>query len=43
VLRLEGRQGEAGRELDRAIAMYKEKGNEIGEASARRLLAQVRR
>jgi class 3 adenylate cyclase/tetratricopeptide (TPR) repeat protein len=43
VLRLEGRHGEAGRELDRAIAMYKEKGNEIGEASARRLLAQVRR
>jgi class 3 adenylate cyclase/tetratricopeptide (TPR) repeat protein len=43
VLRLGGRHGEAGRELDRAIAMYKEKGNEIAERSARRLLAQVRR
>jgi ATP/maltotriose-dependent transcriptional regulator MalT len=43
VLRLGGRHGEAGRELDRAIAMLKEKGNEIAEASARRLLAQVRR
>jgi class 3 adenylate cyclase/tetratricopeptide (TPR) repeat protein len=43
VLRLGGRHGEAGRELDRAIAMYKEKGNEIAEASARRLLARARR
>jgi class 3 adenylate cyclase/tetratricopeptide (TPR) repeat protein len=43
VLRLGGRHREAARELDRAIAMYKEKGNEVAEASARRLLAQVRR
>ena len=43
VLRLGGRHGEAGRELDRAINLYNEKGNEIAEASARRLLASVRR
>jgi len=43
VLRLGGRHGEAGGELDRAIRLYKEKGNEIAEASARRLLARVRR
>jgi tetratricopeptide (TPR) repeat protein len=43
VLRQGGRHGEAGRELERAIALYKEKGNEVAEASARRLLAQLRR
>jgi len=43
VLRLGGRHGEAGRELDRAIALYQGKGNEIGERNARRLLARVRR
>ena len=43
VLRLGGRHGEAGRELDRAILLYKQKGNVVAEASARRLLAQVRR
>jgi class 3 adenylate cyclase/tetratricopeptide (TPR) repeat protein len=43
VLRLGGRHGEAGRVLDRAIALYREKGNEVAEAGARRLLAQVAR
>jgi tetratricopeptide (TPR) repeat protein len=43
VLRLGGRHSEAGRELDRAILLYKQKGNEVAEASARRLLSQVRR
>jgi ATP/maltotriose-dependent transcriptional regulator MalT len=42
VLRLGGRDGEAGRELDRAIDLYGKKGNEIGERNARRLLARVR-
>jgi len=42
VLRLGGRHGEAGRELDRAILLYRKKGNEIAEGSARRLLARVR-
>jgi tetratricopeptide (TPR) repeat protein len=43
VLRLGGRHGEAGRELDRAILLYREKGNEVAEATARRLLVHVRR
>jgi class 3 adenylate cyclase/tetratricopeptide (TPR) repeat protein len=43
VLRRGGRHSEAGRELDRAILLYKQKGNEVAEASARRLLSQVRR
>jgi len=43
VLRLGGRHGEAGRELDRAIHLYKEKGNEIAEASTRRGLMHLRR
>jgi len=43
VLRRGGRHGEATRELDRAIHLYKEKGNEIAEASTRRLFDQVRR
>jgi class 3 adenylate cyclase/tetratricopeptide (TPR) repeat protein len=42
VLRLGDRHSEAGRELDRAILLYKQKGNEVAEASTRRLLAQVR-
>jgi tetratricopeptide (TPR) repeat protein len=42
VLRLRGRSGEAARELDRAIKLYREKGNDVGERSARRLLARVR-
>jgi class 3 adenylate cyclase/tetratricopeptide (TPR) repeat protein len=41
VLRLRGRHGEAGRELQRAIDLYREKGNEVAEANARRLLARV--
>lgn len=42
VLGLGGRSGEAARELDRAITLYREKGNEVGEMNARRLLALVR-
>jgi class 3 adenylate cyclase/tetratricopeptide (TPR) repeat protein len=42
VLRLSGRGGEAARELDRAITLYREKGNKVGETNARRLLARVR-
>jgi class 3 adenylate cyclase/tetratricopeptide (TPR) repeat protein len=42
VLLLGGRAGEAAHELDRAIALYQEKGNEIGERNARRLLARAR-
>jgi class 3 adenylate cyclase/tetratricopeptide (TPR) repeat protein len=42
VLRLGGRGGEAARELDRAIILYREKGNAVGETNARRLLARVR-
>jgi tetratricopeptide (TPR) repeat protein len=41
VLRQVGRHGEAGRELERAIRMYREKGNEVAEATARRLRARV--
>jgi tetratricopeptide (TPR) repeat protein len=37
-----GRHGEARRELERAIVLYEEKGNEIAEASARKLLARLR-
>jgi tetratricopeptide (TPR) repeat protein len=43
VLRQGGRSGEAARELERAVKLYREKGNEVAEAGARRLLAQVRR
>jgi ATP/maltotriose-dependent transcriptional regulator MalT len=42
VLRLGGRGGEAARELGRAIILYREKGNAVGETNARRLLARVR-
>jgi ATP/maltotriose-dependent transcriptional regulator MalT len=42
VLLLGGRGREAAHELDRAIALYQEKGNEVGERNARRLLARAR-
>jgi class 3 adenylate cyclase/tetratricopeptide (TPR) repeat protein len=42
VLGLAGRSGEAARELERAVTLYREKGNEVGEMNARRLLARVR-
>ena len=42
VLLLDGRRGEAARELTRAIAIYQEKGNEMAERRARRLLDRVR-
>ena len=42
VLLLGGRGREAEHELDRAIALFQEKGNEVGERSARRLLARTR-
>jgi tetratricopeptide (TPR) repeat protein len=41
VLRQVGRHGEAGRELERAIRLFREKGNEVAEAGARRLRARV--
>jgi class 3 adenylate cyclase/tetratricopeptide (TPR) repeat protein len=43
VLLLGGRGREAAHELDRAISLYQEKGNEVGERNARRLLARARR
>jgi class 3 adenylate cyclase/tetratricopeptide (TPR) repeat protein len=42
VLLLAGRGREAEHELERAIALFQEKGNEIGERSARRLRARTR-
>jgi class 3 adenylate cyclase/tetratricopeptide (TPR) repeat protein len=42
VLLLGGRGREAAHELERAIALFQEKGNEVGERSARRLLARTR-
>jgi tetratricopeptide (TPR) repeat protein len=42
VLLLGGRGREAEQELERAISMYQQKGNEIGERNARRLLARTR-
>ena len=42
VLLLGGRGREAAHELDRAIPLFQEKGNEVGERSARRLLARTR-
>jgi ATP/maltotriose-dependent transcriptional regulator MalT len=42
VLRLSGRRAEAARELERAIALYQEKGNEMAESGARRLLDRIR-
>jgi class 3 adenylate cyclase/tetratricopeptide (TPR) repeat protein len=41
VLRHGGRQGEAARELERAIWLYKEKGNEMAERNAVRLRARI--
>jgi predicted ATPase/class 3 adenylate cyclase len=41
VLLLDGRRGEAARELTRAIALYEEKGNEMAERRARRLLDRI--
>jgi tetratricopeptide (TPR) repeat protein len=38
VLRLGGRRREAARELERAIDLYRAKGNEVGEGNAARLL-----
>jgi class 3 adenylate cyclase/tetratricopeptide (TPR) repeat protein len=43
VLRLGGRRGESARELERAVSLYREKGNEAGERNARRLLASIPR
>jgi predicted ATPase/class 3 adenylate cyclase len=43
VLLLGGRGGEAARELEQAISLYQEKGIEVGERNARRLLARTRR
>ena len=37
-----GRGRESEHELERAIALFKEKGNEVGEHNARRLLARTR-
>ncbi|HSR28765.1 MAG TPA: hypothetical protein VLR51_09930, partial [Actinomycetes bacterium] len=42
VLLLSGRGRESGHELERAIALFQEKGNEVGERNARRLLARTR-
>jgi class 3 adenylate cyclase/tetratricopeptide (TPR) repeat protein len=42
VLLLGGRGREAKHELERAIALFQEKGNEVGERNARRLLARTR-
>jgi class 3 adenylate cyclase/tetratricopeptide (TPR) repeat protein len=42
VLLLGGRGREAEHELSRAIALFQEKGNEVGERNARRLLARTR-
>lgn len=42
VLLLSGRGRESAHELERAIALFQEKGNEVGERSARRRLARTR-
>jgi class 3 adenylate cyclase/tetratricopeptide (TPR) repeat protein len=42
VLLLSGRGRESGHELERAIALFQGKGNEVGERNARRLLARTR-
>jgi tetratricopeptide (TPR) repeat protein len=42
VLLLGGRSREASRELDRAIILYQEKGSEVGQRRAQRLLARAR-
>jgi ATP/maltotriose-dependent transcriptional regulator MalT len=41
VLALAGRREEAAAELDRAIALYKRKGNVVADASARRRRARL--
>jgi class 3 adenylate cyclase/tetratricopeptide (TPR) repeat protein len=41
VLRLDGRRREAARALGRAIDLYREKGNEVGEAYARQMMSGV--
>jgi tetratricopeptide (TPR) repeat protein len=43
VLRLGGRHGEAARELELAVWLYKEKGNQVAERNVQRLLARIRR
>jgi class 3 adenylate cyclase/tetratricopeptide (TPR) repeat protein len=42
VLLLSGRGRESAHELERAIALFQEKGNEVGERNARRLLSRTR-
>jgi class 3 adenylate cyclase/tetratricopeptide (TPR) repeat protein len=42
VLRLSGRRAEAARQLERAIGLYQEKGNEMAESNAHRLLGRIR-
>jgi class 3 adenylate cyclase/tetratricopeptide (TPR) repeat protein len=42
VLRLDGRRREAARALGHAIDLYREKGNEVGEAYARQLLSGLK-
>jgi hypothetical protein len=42
VLLLGGRGREAEHELERAISLYQQKGNEVGERTARRLRARTR-
>jgi hypothetical protein len=42
VLLLSGRGRESAHELERAIALFQEKGNEVGERNARRRLARTR-
>jgi predicted ATPase/class 3 adenylate cyclase len=41
VLRLGGRRREAARELERAIDLYRAKGNEVGEGNASRLMRAI--
>jgi class 3 adenylate cyclase/tetratricopeptide (TPR) repeat protein len=43
VLRLGGRHAEAAMKLERAVALYEEKGNEVAERNARKLLGRIRR
>jgi class 3 adenylate cyclase/tetratricopeptide (TPR) repeat protein len=41
VLRLSGRRREAARELGTAVGLYREKGNDVGESTARGLLSEI--
>jgi predicted ATPase/class 3 adenylate cyclase len=43
ILRLAGRDREAARELELAISLYAEKGNEVAERNTRRLLSRIAR